>query len=105
MLPGRGGRGDLKDTLLDLDHILDHDDGVGLLGKGLAGVDVDRFRPEAELLRRGLRGAGGVGGAHGDAVHGGGVVVGRGDSGEDRTCGHAAESVFGPDDLGIERRA
>ena len=102
VLPRRGGRDDLENALLRLDHILDHDDGVRLLGKGLAGVDVDRLRPDAELLWRGLRGARGVGGAHGDAVHGGGVVVGRGDGGEDRACGYAAESVLGPDDLGID---
>ena len=91
VLPGGGGLVDGHGVPALVAHLLDHDHRVGPGRQRLAGVQpgeapfgVVLVREQPELPGREFGGPEGILRAHADAVHGGAVVVGRGDPGEHR---------------------
>ena len=81
-------------------NVLHHDDGVLLLGDGVAGVqNGELLRPEGD--GGGLGGTKGIPGSHGHAVHGAGGIMGRADMGVNRLGRHPAAGLLHRDHLGF----
>ena len=104
--PRRAGREDLDVIGAVLLHglgMLDHDDRVHAVGQGVAGVDGHGLLAHAQQDGAGLGGAACVLAAHGVAVHGRGVVVGRRDPRPDRLGGDAVQRLDEWDGLHAQR--
>ena len=97
MLPGDGSLAD-HCPALGKDHLLHHDDGIPILGQGVAGIHHGILLRE-ERDRGGVAGAEGIRCTDGDAVHGAGGVVGGADMGVHRPCGDPAPGSLDRDPL------
>jgi hypothetical protein len=84
MLPGKGRRLDFHPIVTARVDLFDHDDGVGIGGQNVAGIDVKSVLPDLELPGAGLAGTEGLLGLNRDAIHGRGVEIRRRQAGEHR---------------------
>ncbi len=99
VLPGEGGGLDLGGLGAGLVHLLDHDDRVAALGQGLASVDGVDLLAQPEFQGAFLAGPEGGAGLDRQAVHGRGVVAGRGEIGVDRLGRDPAQGLHGGNSL------
>ena len=98
VLPGSGGSVDGDGTILVLHDVLHHDDGIPLLGNGVAGVQHNILI----LLQRdrgGFRCAKGVLCPHCHTVHSAGGIVRGANMGVDRPGSHPSSSLADGDDF------